>query len=67
MNVFDINTSIFIEQKRYKSNEKIVLNKKDMKTEVLISKDEILKKKYDGNLLNGFPIDLRKLQKIYDY
>jgi hypothetical protein len=33
-----------------------------MKTEVFILKDEILKKKYDGNLFNGFPINLRKLK-----
>jgi hypothetical protein len=37
------------------------MNKKGMKTEVLIVKGEINKKKYDGNLLNGFPIDLKKL------
>ena len=61
MSVFYINTSILVEQKRYKSSQKIPMNKKGMKTEVLIVKGEINKKKYDGNLLNGFPIDLKKL------
>jgi hypothetical protein len=39
MSVFYINTTILVEQKKYKSIEKIVLNKKEMNTEVLIVKD----------------------------